>query len=291
MWFVNSVGRLLEKEGYDSCNYRGCFTMAAAKKKSFLLLKVLNNVDSFQEEQASNLKVLSRNMDADVVLVGRTMRRGKIKDDVVYERFGIPVMSLNSFESVLNNDYPISRTARGGAMIEVDAALLREKRKKSGMSQSELASRAGTTKKNIYEHERENKKAHYEMAKRLEEMLGNVSVPADLKISDSNVSIEPKGVFEVTISSHLRRIGMETEFIQKTPFNIIAREKDVLIFSEAEEDSRRLRNIIDDLTGFSRVASRPVVVVTKDGEELDVPNVRESDLSAFATSKDLKRLL
>src|SRR4030042_1217430 len=69
-------------------NSSTCFDIAA-KKHVLLLLKTLLNVDSFQQEQAKNLKIVSNNLDAHPMIIGLQTRREKLEPGIVYERYDL----------------------------------------------------------------------------------------------------------------------------------------------------------------------------------------------------------
>ena len=111
MQLETKVTHILEQYDYDYFNYSGCFDIIA-RKNDILLLKVLNNIDSFQEEQARNLKILSNNLDASSFLVGAKTRRENLENNIIYERFNIPAVTATTLEHILQSKTPkISRTS------------------------------------------------------------------------------------------------------------------------------------------------------------------------------------
>ncbi|MBI3190989.1 hypothetical protein HYZ41_04785, partial [archaeon] len=81
MLLLKQVENILEKGGFDYCEYSGCFDIAASRRFT-LFLKVLDNVDSFQETQANNLKIISDDLDATVGLVGTHTRREHLQNNI-----------------------------------------------------------------------------------------------------------------------------------------------------------------------------------------------------------------
>src|SRR3989344_3472973 len=100
---LKGVEDALDEAGYSYCEYSGCFDVAA-RKSSMMLIKVLSNVDSFQKEQADNLKIMSKSLEAMPILVGMHTRREKLSDSVVYERFDVPAVTLQTFEGIAAGD-------------------------------------------------------------------------------------------------------------------------------------------------------------------------------------------
>src|SRR3989339_1447307 len=145
MMLDRKVESILETNGYDCCWWHGCFDVAA-RKDEFMLLKVLDNIDSFQEEQARNLRILSEKLDASISVVGTHTRHEILDDNVIYERFSIPTFTPDTLESILHSNYPMNFRTKGGMFREIDPQALRSGREAMGLSQSELASSVGIMK-------------------------------------------------------------------------------------------------------------------------------------------------
>ncbi|MBI2578578.1 MAG: hypothetical protein HYW26_02590 [Candidatus Aenigmarchaeota archaeon] len=286
------IGRILERSDYDYSEYSGCFDIIA-RKQEVILLKVLENVDSFQEEQSDNLKTLSSNLDASPALVGIWTRREKLHDNVIYDRFDIPTFTPKTLENILvHNINPLIYRFRGGFFAEVDPELLRDAREGRGFSQSELAEKLGTTKKNVYEHERKMMKSKYVIAKKMERLLGSVTRSIDFtSFSFEEAGKEPRTAFERAISKELKRKGFGTSFVYQAPFNIIAKTHDkerFLVFSDAEENEKRVEKNEGYMLAFSEITEKPVIVVTKKRMELEIPVIPADELKEM-TKRDIVR--
>src|SRR3989338_136460 len=260
---MQKIGDILEKANYEYTEYSGCFDIIA-RKEDLLLLKVLENVDSFQEEQADNLKTLSANLEASPILVGLWTRRESLQNNIIYERFDIPAFTPGTLENILVHDlHPRICRQRGGFFADVDPELLREKREEKGFSQSELAEKLGVSKKNVYEHEKEMMKARYEVAKKMESLLGNVIRSIDLDFSFEEQQTRARTGFERIISQELRKKGFSTSFVYQAPFNIIAKtneKKPSLAFSDAEESERKIEKNQDKMLRFAELTEKPALV-------------------------------
>jgi putative transcriptional regulator len=285
----HDVEHILDRADYEYSGYAGCFDIVARREKEILLLKVLDNVDSIQKEQAENMKVLSHALDAAPAIVGLWTRREKLYDDIVYDRFDIPAFTPKTLQNALNGSWPMIYRFRGGFFSQINPEQLREKRNGAGLTQSELADQADVTKKNIYEHEAGRKFARKETVERIEKMLGKVS--EHINFWDSRAAAgkaEPRGQFEKAVSGNLRRIGFETSFVYQTPFNIIASERKFLVLSDAEENERKAEKNEKYLTSFSDVVGKPVLVITRKKLDIALPSDQERDIKNM-TKKDLIR--
>ncbi len=288
---VENVENIMDRMGYDYCGYFGCFDVAAKRGKKVVLIKVLGNIDSVQEEQANNIKTIARNLDATSIIVGERTRREKLAEGVVYTRFGIPTIDIRTMENVFSNKaMPFVSRGRGGLFVEIDSKLLRKRRQDTGLTQMELARRTGTTKKNIYEHERANKKTSRELAEKLQDAVGHVSVPAALYTEKETAETRPKGYFEGVVFRRFKSIGFETDLVHQAPFNIIARQQRVLILSEAEESVEKIGRMLEEMINFSKLFNKPIIAVTKEEVELGIPTILESELRTYSSS-DIKRIV
>jgi len=280
---IHRVETALEKADYRFFEFGGCFDIAASKSRSIMLLKILSNIDSVREEQANSLKIMASSIEASAFLVGDKTRREDLDENVIYERFGVPAMTIETLENVLFNDMPVVSRARGGLFAEIDAAALRRRRQEIGLSQKGLADAIGTTKKSIYEHEKSNKKASQEIVEKLEKKLGKVSVSASLCAKNYEPE-KPDGYFESIVSSRLKSIGFETTFVRQAPCNLIAQNQITILF-EAEENKKRLEEAIEGMIKFSQFSKRPVLAVTLEDMELQIPSIRERDLKNYTVNE------
>ena len=254
------VTEMLEENDFEYAEYSGCFDVIA-RRDCIFLLKILHNIDSFQSEQANNLKVLSSQLVACSFIIGEHTTRESLKNGVVYGRFEVPAVTPKTFGNIINNDMPKIFRFRGGLFAEISPEKLRESRLKAGLTQKELAENVGITKKSVYEHEKSRMPADYETVKKLERAIGIVTEPVGMNFG-SDVKRNAKTMFEVVVSKDLRCIGFGVDFVHQSPFNIIASEEKFMVLSDAEENASKRR--LQSLSDFSCVAKKPVITVTRE---------------------------
>jgi putative transcriptional regulator len=273
------IEEMLEENGFNYCEYSGCFDIAA-RRDSMLLIKLLTNVDSFQEDQANNLKIMSNSLDAKSLLVGLHTRRETLENNVLYERFEIPTVTPKTLESFLaSNTLPTLYRFRGGVFVEIDPSKLRAAREAEGFSQSELAGKVGITKKSVYEHEKKNIRIDYGNAVKLERVLKtDLMMPSHFWQTDGT-DHHPKTYFETSISRTFRKMGFETSSVYQSPFNMIAKDSDLLLLSDVEERSRNIEKKIPHIKSFSKISGKSAVVITKDESNFEIPSLTEEQLS------------
>ena len=286
------VINILEEANYDYSEYSGCFDIVGRKNKELVLLKILGNVDSLQFDQANNLKILSTNLSATALVIGHKTRRETLENDVIYDRFEIPTVTPKTLESILVfGEMPSLYRFRGGFFVKVNAEKLRGGRIKEKLTQKELADKIQITKKSVYEHENNTSNTEYTIAQKMEKVL-KTSIMDHFSLRDFSFNAKPneaKSAFEKHVSRDMKRLGFETELVYQTPFNIIAREKFVVL-SEAG-DNEYLEKNESALARFSKTTKMRVLAITKEEASLDFPSIEEKELRELRTAKDLERLL
>lgn len=281
----------MEKSDYTTYEYSGCFNIAA-KKDVLLFLKILLNIDSFQKEQAKNLKVISNNLDGYPMLIGIQTNREKLKTGIVYERFDIPTLSLETFEELIcQSIFPKIYRDRGGLYVEIDSEVLKDARKKKTFTQRELAEAVGINKKVIYEHEKKQLRMLLEIAERLEQILNEkITKPTEF-FRKYEVQSYPKDVLEKNVGKNLRKLGFEIDFVKQSPLDVFAREK-ALIVSDIEVDKRKMKRRAADLKDFINIVKKPALLITekaKNEELLGIPLIGRKELEEIERKELIKR--
>ena len=90
------------------------FDLVARRDNSLLIIKVLTNINALSEDVASELKLLSKLLKGQPLLIGERGGTGYLEKDVVYDRFGIQTISLDTLESYLLDGTPIKIYAAPG---------------------------------------------------------------------------------------------------------------------------------------------------------------------------------
>ncbi|MFH0929570.1 MAG: helix-turn-helix domain-containing protein [Candidatus Aenigmatarchaeota archaeon] len=282
------VKMFLEKSDYVICEYRGCFDIAA-QKNVLLLLKILLNVDSFQQEQARNLKIISNNLDAHPMLIGVQTTREKLKHGIVYERYDLPTLSLKTFEDLIcSSIYPRIYRDRGGLYVEIDSDVLKDSRKRKGLTQRELAEAVGINKKAIYEHEKKQLRMMLDIAEKLERILDNRIITKTEVFKKYEEHGKPEGTLEKMVGNNLEKLGFKTDYVKQAPFDVFARER-ALVISNIEINKRKMIKNAADLRDFIKVVKKPAVMITDKTEEEEIhgiPVIDKAELESME-KKDL----
>jgi putative transcriptional regulator len=290
---IEKTVNLLHRNGYNCFRYgSGCFDLAARKEKTFLL-KILINIDSFQYEQSRNLALLSKRIEAQPSIIGFQTRYEKLENDIVYERFGLPAFSYETFHNIIENDFPVFQRSRGGLFVEINPEKLRNARMKNELSQKELAEKIGVNKKTIYEHERGKKLASKETAERMEKAL-RIRITENVDIEDFTSAFaekKPGKSFEIFVDIALRKMGFETSFLEKAPFNFVTSSNEITIISDAEADERKIAKKIPYISKFSELTEKPALIIMEHKGEFSLPTIEKKELSRLDSPKALMKMI
>ncbi len=282
------VKDFLESENYSTFVYpRGCFDIAA-RREDMLLLKVLTNVDSFQKEQARDLKLLSSLLESNCFVLGRRTRRQNLRDSVVYERFGIPAMTPGTFMSTVRGRYPKKISTRGGVFGVLDPDRLRNLRREKDLTQQELADMLGVSQKSISEHESRRGKVVVKMLEALEnifeEELTERIDPFQLFDAETSRSTEKgKGLCRI-----LRDIGFNASSVKRAPPELVARSEKTVISKQIRKNSHGM----EKLSEFSEVTNSTAFVVSdKDKYAEGLPYIRRDEIQEIGSPKELIKIV
>jgi putative transcriptional regulator len=304
---VNRVVTLLKRAGFKTSDvYKvrsACFDVAARNGNMILLIKVLTNIDSFPEEQAFQLRLLSYTLSASVVVVGERTRKDKVADDTLYERYGIPTISYNTLEQVLlNGVFPVVYAKRGGFYVHLNGEKIRQERGKSSYSLGDIAESLGVSRRTVYEYERNEMDSTLETALRLEELLNTpITVPFNilswnLEVDDTaekNIARSLDDELEESVGKVLSDLGLKVLWSKGTPFDAITytqEKSDVVVTGVGHASERRVQSRIEAVGSFSSVVrSLDMFVLDRSRSSVvkGVPVVSKDELESMDDASEL----
>jgi putative transcriptional regulator len=241
--FYQEVTQILEHSQFDlstpllGCG--GCVDLVAKRHTLLVLIKLLLNIDSFREEQAFELNKLASMLNGFPLIVGQQIRNNvEIEDGVVYKRYDIPAVSVETLRDLMvDNLPPLVFAHRGGYKVRFDGDLLKKKRKEMNLSLSDLEhiTDIHISKTTIYEYEKGTVFADPGIAIKLEEFfneqfiyainlfkeferIGSITTPTSFKN-------KPKSDLERDVKKHFDGIGFTDQlWTKKMPIRVLAQE-------------------------------------------------------------------
>jgi putative transcriptional regulator len=256
---------MLEDAGFtvsDRCAIRPkSFDVAARRGRDLLLLKVLANVDAFDDATGLEMRRLGDYLDATPVVVGLRTRDEDLEPGVVYFRHGVPVLSPDTaMELFVEGMTPLVYAAPGGLYVNIDGDVLRDEREKRDWSLGQLANELGVSRRTVSKYE-DGMNASVEVALELEDMFeGDLTSPVDVLDGAEEVregdptpeDPEPESNDE-RIVTVLTRAGFEVHPTVRAPFKTVS------------EDSDREENVLTGNSAFTKTAEKRARIMSSIG--------------------------
>src|SRR3990172_2290362 len=181
---LDEVRAILAKTGFylsEKTSSRGlAFDIVARRDDVLLFVKVLLNVDAFGKASARELKMIAETLRGSPLLIGARSGGGPLGEGVIYSRFGVPILSRQTFREFFEEGVPpFLFSAPGGLYVKLDGETLRRAREQKQISLGALAEVAGVSRRAVQMY-LEGMSATVDIALRLEEFLGEpLVVPMD----------------------------------------------------------------------------------------------------------------
>ena len=115
-----------------------------------------------------------------------------------------------------------------------------------------------------------------------------ISIPYSEFKREANSKEEAQNDFERNVSEELRRKGFEINFVRKSPFNLIAEERFMLL-SEIESQPTKIKSRLEALKEFSDVSGKSIIAVTETEVNSNIPIIERKMLKDLE-SRDIKKL-
>jgi len=256
---IEETRRLLIRAGFycsQICKFRpSSFDFIARKDNLLFIVKILNNIDALNEEVANELVSIAKFLDAIPIVIGKRTCSSYIEDDVVYFRYGVPIITYTTLESYLQGIMPVICAAPGGYYVNIDGDVLRKLRIEKGMSLGQLARIAGVSRRTIRMYER-GERASIEIVERIAKFLGEDFIkPVELSIEKEMIRIRK---IENEIFHMLHEMGAFILPTLRSPFHAITKllnEKLIVGINE-----RRIFEKAKVISNLSKVAERQSVI-------------------------------
>ncbi|QFU81166.1 transcriptional regulator [Natronorubrum aibiense] len=172
---VGNVTAMLEDAGFvvsDRCAIRPkSFDIAARRGEDLILVKILGNIDAFNEATGHEMRRLGTYLEATPLVIGLRSRDEDLKPDVVYFRHGVPVLSPDTaYNLFIESVPPLIYAAPGGLYVNIDGDLLADERQDRDWSLGQLASELGVSRRTVSKYE-DGMNASVEVAMELEDLF------------------------------------------------------------------------------------------------------------------------
>ncbi|NKE36504.1 transcriptional regulator [Natronococcus sp. JC468] len=299
---VGNVTAMLEDAGFvvsDRCAIRPkSFDVAARRGDNLLLVKILGNIDAFNEETGHEMRRLGTYLQATPLVIGLRSRDEDLKPDVTYFRHGVPVLSPDTAYNLFIEDVPpLIYAAPGGLYVNIDGDLLADEREDRELSLGQLASQLGVSRRTVSKYE-DGMNASVEIAMALEDLFdASLTSPVDVlegadEVHESEATPEEPDAdpTDERVVAVFTRAGYRVHPTVRSPFKAVSEDEDdsgvVLTghseFTEAAEKRARIMSSIGQVTRSQSVyivdrAKRDAVDGTALVERDELEELRDAD--------------
>jgi len=302
---VTRIRETLAKSGFyvsDPHNIRSIsFDVIARRDKELLIIKALTNIDSLSSEDAEQIRVLSTALNGSPLVIGLHSGAGKLDEGILYSRFGIPIMSVRTFdEHMIEGVPPFVYAAPGGLYVRLDGDLIKQLRQDRNISLGTLAEAAGVSRKAIQMYEN-GMGAMIDIAARIEEFLNQpivvplnpfsytMDVAKTLQTFDDFKGLN-RDVFEM-----LRELGYSVVPTIRCPFDALARDDEFLMLTGIGEDLHTTERKARVVSNISRITEKKSVIFVQQRTSVKsiegIPLITKDELRRADDSDDVIELI
>ena len=270
------------------------FDIVARRGTTLLIVKAFANIDGLTEDVATELRTLSMLLKATPLLIGEKNGVGALENDVVYFRFGIQAVTLETFKNHVVENMPVrAYAAPGGLYVNLDPEKIKRLRQEQNISPGMVARHVRVSRRTVSMYE-DGMNARIEIANRIEELFEQpVTTPIDLFTFIQQAEViqpvqreqAPKKDLQSEVFSHLENVGYKVIPMDRCPFEALSKEREKILLTCVQEYNKRLREKAHILSSIARITERYAVVFT----DKDV-STKNMEGTPIIMKKELKKI-
>ena len=272
------------------------------------MLKVLINVESVNESHVEEIRELSNAFLASPLIVGLKSKNNILEEDVVYERHGIPTISVQTLKNmIVYDEYPEILADRGGYYVQINGNILKEYRKEYSLSLKDLADLAHVSRATMYKYENGKVRANTETAMALENIL-NTKITLDIDLfkpykQPEDTKLKADAFNSDNPTNDLAKLGFGIVSTEKSPFDALAKLNEpkvnpnnpLIANLENNRNSKTLKKMaitLKDLSLITLSDSFFIVNNEKIGDSLDgIPVVKSWEMKEVGDSAEFIKIV
>lgn len=208
------------------------FDLMTSNGENLLVIKVVSQIDSVNEDIAWDLDKISKHLGAIPLIIGERARDLPLERGAIYLRYGINAVSAATlYDYLAEGELPLVYASPGGLYVNINSEKLKTMREERSMSLGDLAHTLGVSRRTISKYE-DGMGTTLDVAMRLEELFDeDIVVPIDLlrytpaeeeKVPASLASAHTEGEVTTKPEDHLRSVGVSVLELRRAPFHAFA---------------------------------------------------------------------
>jgi putative transcriptional regulator len=273
---LDRVIALLERAEFilsEKCDIRPrSFDVGARRGKTFLLLKVLSNVEGLSEDTSQEMRRLAVLFSGSPIVVGEHTNDHPLETGAVYLRYGIPCVNIETLHDYFLEEVPpLVYAAPGGLYVEIDGETLRGLRESKSISLGELAKALGVSRRTISKYEG-GMNATVDAALKLEEILdAPIACPVNMIVrferpgpaDESPNDLQNATGLEKDALGALVHIGFDVFRTTRAPFNALSRDDDNKVLTGVSDVSEVMLKKAKFMSSLADVAGTYSLYIVK----------------------------
>lgn len=272
----------LLRKGFTTKIIHYCFDILARKDSNVLLIKVVEDANSLNPNNAKDmLKITSYTTASPLIIAEKSGQ--KLQDNVVYSRFGISTINLKTFENSVNNKLPFIKSNKSGLAVSIIGKKLQNIRENLDLSYRDLSRIAHVSPRMISRYENEDAEISLKKAISLYKKFGselfkeiNIFEPLKFEILDDKPT---------KFTKKFQDLGFAATEIKKVPFNIIAKKEREIILTKTGD------RIDHELLLISKLMDTNDLVIFDKKRPKDIPSLSEEEFMEIKKAKELIKLI
>ncbi|MDR0767965.1 MAG: transcriptional regulator [Methanosarcinales archaeon] len=301
----------------DKCDIRPrSFDIAARRGNTLLLCKILLNLDGLTEETANEMHVLSEILGGTPLVIGEKTRDQLLEDNVIYTRFKITAVNIQTFyDYFIEGIPPIVTASPGGLYVPIDGTALKEARIENNLSLGSLAGIIGVSRRTISKYEEEGMHASIDTVLMLEDLLQiELAQPIDIlnpavltnqqkqqqkqmdsaappKVGGSvstlpeNKPASPEIAAENEMLTYVSTLGFDVKETAHAPFRAVSKDKNSIILTGVSKYNASTLKRAHLMSSISDVFQTESVFLINGNSK-----VKSVESTAFIEKKELVRM-
>ena len=278
---LQEVSVCLLKEAYTVKYFTNCFDLVARKGENILLVKVVEDANSVQEEVIEQLKRIAQGIGASPLVVSH--KAGQLlKDNVVYTRHGLYVVTVKTLQDSLQQKLPILLSKPSGLTARLLGEALSKKLESTDTSLGNLSRTLGISTRMVLKYKQGDAEISFQKAVKLYDVLGGeVFAPINI-FTQENFSLLDKAS---PVSEKYHELGFATIATKKVPFALIAKKEHDLILTQVGD------RVSKDVGNLSQLVDAQDLVIFKNRKPRHIAALSKEEFLDFEESGELLKFL
>jgi putative transcriptional regulator len=252
------------------------------------------------------MKSLARYLGGTALLVGAKTRDQLLEDSVVYMRYDIPAVSIQTlYDYFVENVPPLVSAAPGGLYVSIDGDVLKDARMKVSMSIGALATELGVSRRTISKYEDGKMDASIDVVLHMEELLDIALAKSidilqrfekrSMKSNSSEELLKESIPNDDGVLSMMYSLGYQVMSTSQAPFKAISKDiSDTLLTGISTYSSAMIKRA--DLMSSISSVTRTKSVFIIDGQiktetVLNTVLIEKKELEGLSGTEELAELI